>query len=108
MLLFPTIKASKNSLPRGTNCGPEELLKTSQKRMSMKKATRAPRGQRPRKEDLMTQRLSKYLWVKPPKSDVVMPLEESELVPVFELLQGHPESVKTRKPYQKKAAVPKE
>ena len=66
MLLFPTTQASKNSLSRGTNCGPEELVKTSQKRLSMKKVTRAPRGQRPRKEDLMTQRFSKYLWVKLP------------------------------------------
>ena len=45
---------------------------------------------------------------RPTKSDLVMPLEESQLVPMFELLQEHQDTLKTRKPYQKKASVPKD
>ena len=116
MLLFPTTQASKTSLPRGTNCGPEELVKTNHKRLSIDQSSQRTKAKKRRLDDpeVLQVPLGEATieclmqGQRPTKSDVVMPLEESQLVPMFELLQEYQDTLKTRKPYQKKASVPKD
>lgn len=105
MLPFPTIQRSKTSLPRGTEYGPKKKVWDAANEDKPKPSAKKRKREDPEVVSVPLAGVAISCLMqgqRPTKSDVVVPLEASQLEPIFELLQEDADQLKARKPYQRK------